>query len=100
MIDIDDIVDKVEFRTWAKGQPYTYNELEDDLKSSIDDGDYMEDLPQYVMDGIQKRQRLLGEGYPFEYDGYSVRLRPGNVNRFTYLFCLALSLLQPDLITN
>jgi hypothetical protein len=100
MIEIDDIVDKVELRTWAKGQPCTYNELEDDLKSSIDDGDYEEDFPQYVMDEIQKRQRLLGAGYPFECDGYSLRVRPGNVNTFTYLFCLALSWLPPELISN
>lgn len=100
MIEIDDIVDKVELRTWAKGQPCTYNELEDDLKSSIDDSDYEEDFPQYVMDEIQKRQRLLGDGYPFECDGYSVRIRPGNVNRFTYLFCLALSWIPPELISN
>lgn len=100
MTQIDDIVDKVELRAWATEQPYTYNELEDDLKSSIDEGDYEEDLPQYVMDEIQRRQLLLGTGYPFECDGYSMRIRSANVNRFTYLFCLALCSLQPDLITN
>lgn len=100
MKEIPDITDAVEFRVWAKQEPYTFNTLEDDLKSAIDPNDYTEDLPQNVMDEIQERQRMLEGSYPFECDGYRVRVRAVNVNAFTYLFCLGLSLLPAAFIEN
>ena len=100
MKEISYITDAVEFRVWAKREPYTFNTLEDDLKSAIDPNDYSEDLPQNVMDEIQERQRVLERSYPFECDGYRVRVKAGDVNTFTYLFCLGLTLLPPGLIEN
>ena len=100
MKEISYIADAVEFRVWAKQEPYTFNTLEDDLKAAIDQNDYLEHLPQNVMDEIQERQRILAASYPFDCDGYRVRVRAVNVNSFTYLFCLALSLLPSGSIEN
>lgn len=96
------IADTVEFRFWAAQgkQPYTLNDLQDDLKAAVDPEDYDEALPQKVIDEVQERQKLLGVHYPFECDGYSLRLRGDNPSTATYLFCLGLSLLPPALIEN
>jgi len=93
MRGISYIADTVEFRTWARQAPYTFNELEDDLKAAIDEDDYSENLPQKVMDEIVARQGILKDAYPFESDGYSVRVKCADPQKSTYLFCVALSLL-------
>ncbi len=100
MKDISDIADAVEFRTWAKEEPYTFNALEDDLKAAVDDEEYTENLPQNVMDEIQARKLLLNDKYPFECDGYKVEVRPGDARNSTYIFCLGLSLLPAANIEN
>jgi hypothetical protein len=94
------IADAVEFRTWAKKEPYTFNSLEDDLKASIDEDEYAESLPQKVMDEIQSRHEILKGAYPFECDGYKVRVAVDDASTFTYMFCLGLSLLPPAYIEN
>jgi hypothetical protein len=100
MIDIGYIADVAEFRAWARRQPYTFNALEDDLKAAIDEDEYEEMIPQNVMDEILERQKLLGDRYPFESDGYNVRIGGANPNASTYLFCLGLSLLPPAYVEN
>jgi hypothetical protein len=102
MKGIAHIADTVEFRLWAAGrkQPYTLDDLQDDLKAAIDPEEYFEALPQNVIDEIQERQKLLGANYPFECDGYNLRIRGNNPTNATYLFCLGLSLLPSALIEN
>jgi hypothetical protein len=100
MKDISDIADAVEFRTWAKEEPYTFNALEDDLKAAIDEEEYTESLPQNVMDEIQTRRLLLNDKYPFECDGYKLEVRGADARSSTYVFCLGLSLLPAANIEN
>jgi hypothetical protein len=100
MKDIPDIADAVEFRTWAKQEPYTFNALEDDLKAAIDEEEYTENLPQNVMDEIQTRRLLLNDKYPFECDGYKLEVRAADARNSTYVFCLGLSLLPAANIEN
>jgi hypothetical protein len=94
------ISDAVEFRVWAADRIYTLNDLKDDLKAAIDPEEYSEDVLQNVIDEMQERQKLLGDSYPFECDGYSLRPRGVSPSRATYIFCLGLSLLPPALIEN
>lgn len=100
MKEIPDIADVVEFRTWARQAPYSFNALEDDLKASVDEEDYAESLPQNVMDEIQARRMLLNDKYPFECDGYTVEARVPDATNSTYLFCLGLTLLPAKYIEN
>lgn len=100
MKEITYIADVVEYRTWAKEEPYSFNALEDDLKAAVDEDDYTENLPQKVMDEIQARQEMLKDAYPFDCDGYKIDVRSANPNRSTYLFCLGLSLLPASYIEN
>jgi hypothetical protein len=56
------------------------------------------------MDEIQNRKKILEktlpDAYPFECDGYNLRLTATASTMSTYLFCLGLSLLPPSLIQN
>jgi hypothetical protein len=100
MKGIADIADTVEFQTWAKGEGYTFDALKDELNAALGDGEDAEVVAQNVMDEIQYRQRLLAASYPFECDGYKLRVKGENAGKSTYLFCLALSLLPPVHIEN
>jgi hypothetical protein len=100
MKSIGYIADAVEFRVWARQYPYTFNDLEDDLKAAIDSDEYAESLPQNVMDEIRERKKTLRDSYPFESDGYNLRVLGENPNASTYMFCLGLSLLPATFIEN
>lgn len=98
MKEITHIADVVEFRTWANQQAYGSNALKKDLKAAIDEEDYTEKIPEDVLSEIQDRQQILGDAYPFEFDGDRLQVR--GTSRSSYLFCLGLSLLPPELIEN
>ena len=96
MKEIAEIADVVEFRAWAKAEPYQSALLKQDLKAAVDKEDYTDELVEEVLDEFEERQRILGNAYPFNFDGDVLSIR-GN-NRSTYLFCLGLSLLPPALV--
>ena len=98
MKEIAHIADVVEFRTWAKQQSYGSDSLKNDLKAAIDEEEYTEKVSQDVLGEIQDRQLMLRDDYPFDFDGD--RLQFKGTSRSSYLFCLGLSLLPPELIEN
>lgn len=100
MKGIADIADTVEFHTWATEDGYTFDGLKDELDAALGEGEDAEAVAQNVMDEIQSRQQLLADSYPFECDGYKVRVKWQNASKSTYLFCLGLSLLPASYIEN
>ncbi len=102
MKEISEIADAVEFRTWASGQSCTFSSIKEELQAAMadDEEDAPEDRAQGVIDEIQTRQMLLNEAYPFECDGYKVELSTQAAGTSTYVFCLGLSLLPHDQISN
>lgn len=93
MKEIPEIADAVELRTWAQGDGYTFDALRDELNAVLGENEDAEVIAQNVVDEIQNRQKLLSGSYPFEFDGYKLRMKGVNPSKSTYIFCLALSLL-------
>lgn len=102
MKEIPEIADAVEFRTWASGQSHSLSSIKEELEAGMagDEDESPEKLAQDVMDEIQERQMLLNGAYPFECDGYKVDFSAPAAGSSTYLFCLGLSLLPHEEISN
>jgi hypothetical protein len=96
MKEIPEIADAIEFRAWAKAEPYQSAVLKQELKAALDDDDYSDELVEGVLDEIEERQRILGDAYPFDFDGDI--LAPRGDSKSTYLFCLGLTLLPSGLV--
>lgn len=101
-MEIGKIADVIEFRVWASGKPYTFSSIKEELQSAMgdDEEDAPENCAQLVMDEIQARQMLLSDAYPFDCDGYKVEFSPPALGTSTYVFCLGLSLLPAEQISN
>jgi len=102
MMEIARIADVIELRVWASGKPYTFSSIKEELQSAMgdDEEDAPEDSAQLVMDEIQGRQMLLNGAYPYDCDGYKVEFKTPQAGTSTYVFCLGLSLLPADQISN
>jgi len=102
MKKIQEIADAVEFRTWASGRPCTSSSVKEELEAAMsdDDEDGPEKRAQEVMDEIQARELVLNGVYPFHCDGYKIEFRAPAVGTSTYVFCLGLTLLPHDQISN
>jgi hypothetical protein len=102
MKETPEIADVVEFRTWASGEPCTFSSLKEELEAvrAEDEEESAEKIAQDVMDEIQARHLVLRDAYPFECDGYKVQLNAPAAAASTYIFCLGLTLLPPEQISN
>lgn len=102
MKGIAEIADVVEFRTWASGKPCTFSSVKEELQAAMadDEEETAEKHAQGVMDEIQSRQLLLNGAYPFQCDGYKVEFSAPAAGTSTYIFCLGLSLLPVEQISN
>src|SRR6266853_960460 len=102
MKEISVMADVVEFRVWANGKPCTFSSIKEELQAAMadDEEESPEALAQSVVEEIQTRQVLLNGAYPFECDGYKVEFSAPAVGTSTYIFCLGLSLLPYQLISN
>jgi hypothetical protein len=102
MKEISEIADAIEFRVWASGTPCTLSSIKEELQAALaeDEEESPEDLAQSVIEEIQTRQMLFNGAYPFECDGYKVEFSAPLDGTSTYIFCLGLSLLPHEQISN
>jgi hypothetical protein len=102
MKTIEEIADILELQIWAAQKSSTASALKEELESILDETDKAgaEKIAQNVIDEVSGRQQMLGNAYPFETDGYSVRVSHPDPATTTYLFCLGLSLLPSSEIHN
>jgi hypothetical protein len=102
MTEIPNIADVVEFRAWASGKPCTFGSIKEELQAALADEEEeaLENCAQGVIEEIQSRQMLLSAAYPFECDGYKVQFSAPAGGIPTYIFCLGLSLLPHEQISN
>jgi len=101
MKPVGEIADVVEIQTWAANKTYTISGLKEDLEALLGndaDGYEPERHAQEIFDELATRAQTLGDAYPFEFDGYTLRLHNPEQGS-SYLFCLGLSLLKAEGIT-
>jgi len=101
MKPIAEVADVVEIRAWAGNKAYTIGALKEEIESLISDpgGDEEPERgAQETFDEFGERARHLGAAYPFVFDGHMLRPNVPEEGS-SYLFCLALSLLNADEIT-
>jgi hypothetical protein len=91
---VPEIADVVELQAWAEDQPYSISALQDDLEAALpgDEADRAEDYAREVFEEVAQRARLLGQAYPFTYDGITLAPNDRKANS-SYLFCLGLNFL-------
>jgi len=94
-MNIINVADVVELRTWANDKPYSVSALKEDLEAILsgDDADRAEDYAQHVFEELERRSLLLQESYPFGVDGMTITPTDRKTNS-SYLFCLGLKFIR------
>ena len=94
-MNIIDVADIVELRTWANDKPYSVSALKEDLEAVLagDEANKAEDYSLQVFEELERRTILLGNSYPFAIDGITITPTDRKANS-SYLFCLALKFMK------
>ena len=115
MPDPSRVADVIELWAWGNSQSFTQSDLaswietnygdnllgytDADFDTSEDDEPY-ELLATQVFDEVLSRTAILGHAYPFSSNGNRIRYSGPATSRSSYIFCLLLSYLPAQQITN
>lgn len=94
-MNIINVADVVELRTWANDKAYSISALKEDLEAVLsgDDADNAEDYAQEAFEELERRSLLLQDSYPFAVDGMTITPTDRKTNS-SYLFCLGLKFIK------
>jgi len=94
-MNIINVADVVELRTWANDKTYSISSLKEDLEAALpeDDADDAEDYSLKVFEELERRLLLLQDSYPFAVDGMTITPTDRKANS-SYLFCLGLKFIK------
>lgn len=89
------VADRVELYVWGNAEPYTLSSLKEVLEAAGTSKKRAYQRAVAAFEEFERRERILGAGYPFELGDEAIRLKmPGAAS--PYLYCLALSGLQHE----
>jgi len=95
MNSVPEIADIVELQAWAAQKTQSASSLEEELRAALpdDDREKAEAVAREVFETLGERGHLLGDSYPFTFDGTTLTPN-GNIANSSYLFCLGLTWLE------